>query len=33
MIPLPIAVWSALSVFGGVGFVAGMRRVARRFFE
>jgi hypothetical protein len=33
MIPLPMAAWSALSVFGGVGFVTGMRRVARRFFE
>jgi len=33
MIPLPMAAWSALSVFGGVGVVAGMRRAARRLFE
>jgi hypothetical protein len=32
MIPLPMAAWSGLSVFGGVGFVAGVRRFARRFF-
>jgi hypothetical protein len=31
MIPLPMAAWSALSVLGGMGFVAGARRVARRF--
>jgi hypothetical protein len=32
MIPLPMAAWSGLSVFGGVGLVAGIRRAARRFF-
>ena len=32
MIPLPMAAWSGLSVFGGVGFVAGLRRISRRFF-
>jgi len=31
MIPLPMAAWSGLSVFGGVGFVAGLRRLGRRF--
>jgi hypothetical protein len=31
LIPLPLASWSALSVLGGVGFVAGLRRMARRF--
>lgn len=31
MIPLPMAAWSALSVLGGVGFVSGIRKVARRF--
>ena len=31
MIPLPMAAWSGLSVLGGVGFVAGIRRAVRRF--
>jgi hypothetical protein len=30
MIPLPMAAWSGLSVLGGMGFAAGVRRVARR---
>jgi hypothetical protein len=31
MIPLPMAAWSGLSVLGGCGFVAGLRKLARRF--
>ena len=31
MIPLPMAAWSGLSVFGGVGFASGVRRMMRRF--
>jgi len=29
-IPLPMAAWSALSVFGGMGFTAAARRLAKR---
>ena len=30
MIPVPMAAWSALSVLGGFGFAAGVRKLARR---
>ena len=29
-IPLPLAAWSALSVMGGVGAMAGFRKLRRR---
>jgi hypothetical protein len=31
MIPVPLAAWSGLSVLGGLGLLAGVRRVVRRF--